>query len=271
MKNEKSVSSATTSSSSAKVKSGLYKAALNGIKWLKDSTTLSFHYLAGINRSVHPGQVTKLANSLERKGVLRPVIIAELDFITGKKNKYIIDGQHLFNALLRLGWEIPYIVIEIKNKQELVETIALLNSSSKSWTMQDYVTAWSSLNNDYVKLNHYFQVYDMEVAQIASILNNGSAASGGTITKRLKDGTFKIMNEAVNAEILDHVTDMLKVVPRMNRWENKYAISEYVKFLRSVKKYDHKGFIEKLQKNKQKFMLATQEEGKLAELFDQLS
>jgi len=267
MKSEKTASSKVET----KKKSMLYKLALNNLKWLKDSTTLSFNYLAGINRSVHPGQVTKLAHSLEKMGILRPVIIAEISFINGKKNKYIIDGQHLFNALLRLGWEIPYVVIEIKNKQELVETIALLNSSSKSWTMQDYVNAWSSLSNDYIKLNHYFQVYDMEVAQIASILTNGTAASGGTITRKIKNGTFKIVNELGNVQILDYITDMLKVVPRMNRWENRYAICEYVKFLRSSRKYDHKVFIDKLQKNKQKFLIATQEEGKLAELFEELS
>jgi hypothetical protein len=162
-------------------------------------------------------------------------------------------------------------VIEIKNKQELVETIALLNSSSKSWTMQDYVNAWSSLSNDYIKLNHYFQVYDMEVTQIASILTNGTAASGGNITRKIKNGTFKIVNEPGNVQILDYITDMLKVVPRMNRWENRYAICEYAKFLRSSRKYDHKVFIDKLQKNKQKFLIATQEEGKLAELFEELS
>ncbi len=268
MKNEKVVPAKAAKSTKTAT---FYKSALDGMKWLKDSTTLSFNYLAGINRPINPGQVTKLAQSLEAMGVVRPVVITEVDFINGKKAKYIIDGQHLFNALLRLGWNIPYVTINVNSKQELVETIAKLNSSSKSWSMQDYVTAWSSLNNDFVKLNHYYQIYDMEISQIASILSGNNAATGGVINRKIKDGSFKIVNEALNADILDHVTDMLKIVPRMNRWENKYAISEYVKFLRSAKKYNHKAFIEKLQKNKQKFMLATQEEGKLAELFDQLA
>jgi len=247
-----------------------YKNALKNMKWLSLTGNIKFNYLAGINRPINPGQVTKLAKSLEMMGVIRPVVIAEMSFINGKSAKYIIDGQHIFNALIRLGWEIPYVTIEVANKQDLVEKIAMLNASSKTWSMHDYVTAWSSLKEDYVKLNHYFQVYDFEIAELAAILM-GNIRSGGNIIKIMKGGEFKIVNEQKNVEILNNVTDMLKIVPRMNRYENRYAVKEYVKFLRGNPKYDHKLFLARLQRNKQQFILATQEEGKLSELFEKLS
>jgi hypothetical protein len=250
-----------------------YKSALKNLKWLSLNGQIKFNYLAGINRPINPGQVTKLAKSLEKMQILRPVVVAELSFISGKTEKYIIDGQHIFNALLRLGWEVPYVTIQIDNKQELVEVIALLNASSKTWSMHDYVTAWSSLKDDYIKLNHYYQVYDLEISDLATILMNNSISynsKGGIVTKLIKDGEFKIINEQQNVEILNNVTDMLKIVPRMNRFENKYAIKEYINFFKSAKKYDHKAFIAKLQKNKDKFILATQQEGKLSELFEKL-
>jgi hypothetical protein len=246
-----------------------YKSILKQTKWLGQNAKSSFHYLAGINRCIYPAQVTKLAESLEKMGVLRTVIIAELDFITGKKTKYIIDGQHLFNALIRMGWDIPYITIQIKDKQELVETIALLNASSKTWSLLDYITAWGSLVPDYVKLNHYFQVYDMDMGIISSVLS-GVNADGGNTTKKIKKGEFRITNEKENVEILDRLTDVLKVVPRMNRMENRYMCREYIKFVRNAKKYNHAVFIEKLKKNKDRFLLATQEEGKLSELFNKI-
>lgn len=246
------------------------KTVLKNLKWLSTTGNIKFSYLAGINRAIMPAQVTKLAKSLELMGVIRPIVIAELSFISGKTAKYIIDGQHLFNALIRLGWEIPYVTIQVKDKQDLVEKIAMLNASSKTWTMQDYVTAWSSLKEDYVKLNHYFEVYDMEILEIAAILSN-NIRGGGNTQKILKAGEFKIVNETKNVQILDYVTDMLKVVPRMNRFENRYAVKEYVKYLRTAPKYNHEQFITKLQKNKEKFILATQEEGKLYELFEKLS
>ena len=246
-----------------------YKNALKSMKWLSLNGNIKFSYLAGINRPINPSQVTKLAKSLEMMGIIRPVVIAEIAFINGKTGKYIIDGQHIFNALIRLGWEIPYVTIPVKDKQDLVEKIAMLNASSKTWSMQDYVTAWSSLKQDYVKLNHYFQVYDLEINELAAILMNG-IRSGSGITKTIKLGEFKIVNEQRNVEILNYVTDMLKVVPRMNRYENKYAVSEYVKFLRSTQGYNHTKFINNLKKNKQKFVLATQEQGKLSELFSRI-
>lgn len=252
-----------------------YKDALKDLKWLSLTGNIKFNYLAGINRPINPGQVSKLAKSLEMMSSLRPVVIADISFITGKKEKYIIDGQHSFNAHMRLGWEVPYVTIDVKDKQDLVEKIAMLNASSKTWTMHDYVTAWSSLKPDYVKLNHYYQVYDFEISDLASILMNNSIANGdgggGRITKVIKSGDFKITKEQENVEILNKVTDMLKIVPRMNRFENRYSIREYVKFLRGNHKYDHKAFLAKLQKNKEKFVLATQEEGKLYELFEKLS
>lgn len=203
-------------------------------------------------------------------GVLRAVIVAELDFITGKKTRYIIDGQHLFNALIRMGWDIPYVTIQIKDKQELVEIIALLNASSKTWSLLDYITAWGSLVPDYVKLNHYFQVYDLDMGIISSVLS-GVSTDGSNVTKKIKKGDFRIVNEKDNVEILDRLTDVLKVVPRMNRMENKYLCREYIKFVRSAKKYNHDTFIQKLKTNKKQFILATQEDGKLYELFNKIS
>ena len=246
------------------VATNFYKDALKNMKWLSLTGNIKLNYLAGINRPINPAQVTKLAKSLEKMNSLRPVVI-----ITGKSEKYIIDGQHMFNAHMRLGWEVPYITIKVEDKKDLVEKIALLNASSKTWTMQDYVTAWASLSNYYVKLNHYFQVYDLEIGELAAILT-GNVRGGGNISKIIKSGDFKIVNEQKNVEILNYVTDMLKLVPRMNRFENRYSIKEYVKFLRSTFKYDHKTFLIKLKKNKDKFILATQEEGKLSELFENL-
>jgi len=240
--------------------------ALKNIKWLTATSKISLMFLAGINRPINPGHVTKLAKSIEQLGILQPIIVGLIEFITGKPELYIIDGQHKFNALLRNNMPIPYIVIEIKDKKELIETIALLNASSKSWTTQDYVNAWASMVPDYVKLNHYFQVYDIEMSIIAAILA-GNSANGGRITKKIKDGSFRIQNEKESVSILDCLTDVLKVVPRMNRYENKYVCSEYVNFMKATKNYNHNKFIESLKKNKKKFVLATQEEGKLIELF----
>lgn len=239
-------------------------------KTLKVDGVKSFNYLAGINRPIAPSQVTTLAKSIEKIGITRPVVVTKISFITGKPLKYIIDGQHLFNACIRIGCDVPYTEIEVKDKKDLVQKIALLNSSSRSWTILDYVTAWASLVPDYVKLNHYFQVYDIELSAIAAILSEDLLTSGAGVGRKIKNGSFKILNEKENVRIIDHLTDVLKIIPRMNRFENRYTCSEYVKFLRTTPKYDHNKFLAKLEKNKEKFILATQEPKLLSDLFKNL-
>lgn len=245
---------------------------LKKLRWINDSSKVKVSYLAGINRPINPSQVTKLCNSLMKLGNIRPVVVCEIDFINGKKETYVIDGQHLLTALLRLGWEIPYVMVDVKDKQDLIEKIALLNSSSKSWTMQDYVVAWASLNPDYVKLNRYFQIYDVEISIIAGILANASIHTGSVISKKIKQGEFAIQDEKSNLSILDGITDILKFIPRMNRFENRYVCSEYVNFRRTEGcNYNHKAFIKNLESNKKQFILATQEQEKLSDMFRKLS
>jgi hypothetical protein len=246
------------------------KAVKFKINWLKKGSKTALSILAGINRAIIPSQVTKLAESINKMGIIRPVVVSEISFITGKPVKYIIDGQHLFNACLRNDIDIPYVTIEIKDKKDLVEKIALLNASSKTWSMQDYVIAWGSLKPDYVKLNQYFEVYDFEISDLAAIFTN-NVYSGGSVVTTIKKGEFKILDEEKNVKIINNVTDMLKVVPRMNRYENRYAVGEYVKFLRSTNKYNHTAFLKSLARNKRKVILATQGEGKLLDIFKQIN
>lgn len=247
------------------------KSPLKNIKWLTELSKTAFLYLAGINRPVNPSHVTKQVKSISMLGCVQPVVVTEIDFINGKKGFYIIDGQHKFNALLRLGEEIPYVVIDLKNKEELVEAIALLNASSKSWTIQDYVTAWSSLREDYVKLNRYFQIYDFELSVLAQILNNQTVRAGlgsNSSTNKIKNGTFKINDEEKAVEILNNLTDVLNILPRANRSEIRYACSEYINFfVNSGLKYNHQKFLAQLDKNKEVLMFSVQEEGKLVDFF----
>lgn len=236
------------------------------IKYMKGKD--SFNFLAGINRAVKPSHVTKICKSLNKMGNVNPITVASLSFLNGKKMMYIIDGQHRFTGLIRLGWSIPYIVIDIKDKQDLVEHIALLNASSKSWCVQDYVNAWASLKEDYVKLNRYFEIYDFELSILASILSGNSV---NTITKKIKAGEFKIVSENKKVQILDHLTDALDIVPRMGRIENKYFCKEFVDYVQSKGcEYDHKRAMAFLRKNKDKFVLATQEEGKVKEMLGKI-
>lgn len=247
---------------------------LNTLKWVKPGDNMAFHFLSGINRKVHPGHVTKLCNSLNKMGIIRPVVISYLSFIDGVRRPYIIDGQHLINAAMRVGVDIPYITIEIKDHQDLVEKIALLNASSKSWMLLDYIQAWGSLKEDYKKLEKYFNMYDIEINILGAVLigQTPSPHAGGdeSISKRVKNGTFTIVDEKENVELLDKITDFLNVMPRGNRSENRYACAEYVTFVKTTKNYNHEVFLKKLKAKVSCIQFAVNEKGKLVTIFRKL-
>jgi hypothetical protein len=244
------------------------------IKELKNSGSKGFSLLAGINRGVIPNHVTKMATSLEKMGPVRPIVVAVLSFVTGAPVAYIIDGQHLYHALMRLGWDIPYTEIEINDAVELAEHLAMLNNSSKSWAMVDYINVWAHVNKDYIKLNQYYNTYDIELSQLADLLMNGSCLAniGGnnTISGIIKRGEFKIDDEQKSVFLMNCITDSLKIVPRMDRMSNKLFISSYVNFINSVGNYDHKQFLVNLKLNKDKFKLATQDPEQYNKLLKQI-
>jgi len=242
------------------------------IKILSKTAKHGFKLLAGINRSIIPAQVTKLAKSLDTMGCIRPVVVSKITFLPEGPGLYIIDGQHLFHALLRNGMDIPYIEIVIKDKTDLIEKIALLNASSKNWSMSDYITAWCSISNEYVKLKKYYDTYDFDLSFLASLFM-GIPSNGGSVSKWIKSGKFQFkISEIEILKKLDYLTDVLKVIPRMNRLENRYVCNEYLEFLSSQgSSYDHKRFLNNLTKNKKSLILVTAEPHKLSEIFNNIA
>jgi hypothetical protein len=224
-----------------------------------------FDFLISLNRSIKPAQVTRLSESLNKMGVIRPITVAEFTYL-GKKGLYIIDGQHLYHALLRNNMDFPYTEIKVADDKDLVERIALLNSSSKSWTLLDYIQAWSYVNPHYKTLMKYFNTYDFEILQIASILhsNKVSVMADGNISKVIKNGEFNVINEQKCIKLFDCITDTLKIIPRMDRMSNKTFVSAYVDYYNCTKDYDHGKFLTFLKKNVKRLQFVTIDKDTLA-------
>ena len=60
------------------------------VDYLPATSSKGFSMLAEINRAVSPSHVTKIADSINRMGVIRCVVVAELPFINGTNDKFII-------------------------------------------------------------------------------------------------------------------------------------------------------------------------------------
>lgn len=145
-----------------------------------------------MNRGIDSKHVQKMIASIRKMGILRCVITCTTDIIEGVMKTYIIDGQHLATALEREGQPIPYINIEINSEEELIEKMAYLNNSSKSWDLMNYINAWKMIRPDYMKLFKWKNMYDIEVSMLAIIGVNSAGIRYNTAA--IKTGNFKITN-----------------------------------------------------------------------------
>jgi hypothetical protein len=191
---------------------------MRDLKWLKANQGLSM--LSSINRPIIPSHVTKVAKSIRKYGMLRPIIVVETAIFTGKKELYIIDGQHAYTACLSLGIEIPYIIIPNLNTiEDIIACIAYFNASSKSWTTLDYVYAWTSIREDYRKLNQLYEQFDFDFETILTVA--GDAIAGGGGLNKVKRGEFVITDYDKTHEICQRITDVFEILNRSNRVSNR--------------------------------------------------
>jgi len=217
-------------------------------KWLKLDGRKVWSLLTGINREVLPKQILKLATSIDRKCITRPVIVCTISFITGKSTTYIIDGQHLYHACLQLRLDIPYIEIEIKDMRDLVETIAFFNSSSKSWTSNDYILSWSAVHVDYKKLMHYLNTYQLESRIITGVLSGSGINNHTNLVRR---GDFRIKNEKYAANYLSLFSDIVRVLTPKDKYGlRNFAKEFYIYYSKINTSYNHNKFMQFCKENK---------------------
>lgn len=241
------------------------------LHWLSPVSKIKFVILKGIDRDIIPPQTDNLEKSIKTMGIVRPVLVAKLPFITGTEDYCLLDGKHLYLAARRLGIPIPYFVLEIPTARDLVEVMTLLNGVAKPWSMKDYVRAWSHMEKDYKKLMKYYNSYNLDISVTASVLSGQVGTTGHMINRKLKRGEFKIVDEQYNVSLLKMVKDVLFYLPNPSRFETKYVCNEYLRYVKNCPSYNHARCLKRLEKNKSNFALAAQIEGRLLSFFEEIN
>lgn len=114
-------------------------------KTLKETDYSKFKLL-NTNRRTTSGHVAKLKTSIREKDMTQdfPVII-DNDF-------FVIDGQHRLEALKLLGLPVYYRFAVSASAKD----IKLLNSTAKSWNLEDHLNSYIQDGNlNYVKLKKF--------------------------------------------------------------------------------------------------------------------
>lgn len=100
----------------------------------------------------------------------------------------IIDGQHRFQALKELDWDIMYYIDDTVTSKDLIS----INNTQTNWGMLDYIHYYASLGNEtYAKLEKICENY--EGIPLKSVL----LAIGEKYIKeyKIKDGTVEFTDE----------------------------------------------------------------------------
>lgn len=202
-----------------------------------------FSYLP-MNREVQPSHVESMVKSLRKMGCIRDIVVVNTNILEGVYKTYIVDGQHLLNALIREKMPIVYRTITVKSEQELVENMAALNNTSKSWKLLDYINAYKVIYTDYMKLLKYINLYNLEPTMIAMISTKSYRQSGG-LSKLIKEGGFTITNNDTEA-MCKAFSDIFIKIGKADRWV-KFNFLDV--FATEYGTYNHASTLKKLDKH----------------------
>jgi len=116
------------------------------------------HQLLEFNRKITAAYVAKMIESVNMCGLLRLPVIGDVSAFD-KRGTAIIDGQHLMSAIVILlqddNAEVMCMKKTYTNRVDVINDIAKLNSTQKSWTDYDYLYAWFMYGKDNKHYDNY--------------------------------------------------------------------------------------------------------------------
>lgn len=163
-------------------------------------------------------QHERLKESMRKFGFL-PSFPLTVRLVNGKLQ--VEDGQHRLYFAKLLGLDVYYVVID--NEIDVAE----INQAQASWKIKDYTNRWAQSGfKDYIKAHEFADKYKLPVSEAFGLLTLNSTF--GNISKRVKDGTWKITNltKATEiAEIYKSVYECSGVARHNNLYRAIYACS----------------------------------------------
>lgn len=160
------------------------------------------------NRLIKMPHVKKMQESVVRNGILRYVIVV----FNKALNKYVIvDGQHLSVALQNLNMDIPCILVDCKNEEELTQLMIDLNNTSKSWKLEEYINGWAASGlEDYKYLKTAIVMNDVQQSVIIQAYTQNVRSKA---TEMVKNGTFVIVDRIKGDQMIENVSNLLSILP----------------------------------------------------------
>lgn len=124
-----------------------------------------------------------LEKSIAKSGILIPIEVNE--------HFEILDGQNRFELARKLNKPIPYRIVEGFGMEEVID----LNSTTKSWTVRDYINKYLiDQNEEYQKLNELSMKYDRIPISSLVASAEGYLKLNSKSQKNIREGRFCFCN-----------------------------------------------------------------------------
>lgn len=229
-------------------------------KLIKETRNYASLHILPMNREVDSKHVQKMIMSVRTMGIIRPVVTCKTSCLDGITKTYMLDGQHLATALEREDKPVPYIEIKVTDEVDIVNKMAMLNNSSKSWTLLNYIGAYKMYYPDYMKLFKWKNLYNIEPLMLACIGINVNADIASA-SRLIKSGDFKITNPDAE-DMCKAFNELFIKVGSADRWIKKQFLSV---FLSVYSSYDHEKALVNIDKHIKR--IKTMSDSSAAEIF----
>ena len=158
----------------------------------------------------------------------------------------VVDGQHRLAARMQLGLPVFYKV----SKAMRQEDIAVVNSTSNNWRLNDYITYHIAKGNqEYVALKAFAERWNILPYNAIGLLSGNSAQPGSGEVKATERGDFIVSNRAHAQSVMEHVQEFAEFMPYAR---SKAFMNALVRVLR-LPSYEKEDMIKRSKQQREKF------------------
>lgn len=170
------------------------------------------------NRPISESHIKTMQESVEVLGVLRPIIVIKTSSFGEGYTLYKGDGQHLTQAIINvpnnnLTGIKSVIEVDIERIDEIIPFVSKLNTTSKSWSLQNYLDAWCTHGlEDYNFLAKQREETGLGLGGLIEVYLNRRASGN----KTFKDGKFHAKRKIGNQTIALYKTAVASGLKQSN-------------------------------------------------------
>lgn len=198
------------------------------------------HLPENYNRITIGNHTDTIEQSIKQINVLRGIVVVKTDIFGEGEQYYIIDGQHLVEALMKTddkdikGMLIVYIENTTKF-EKIAQIMTILNNTAKSWTLKNYMELWATYGlDDYRKLAS-IHTRDKTAISVLIELYTGQVYSGSN--------SFKLGKFQPNWIKGEELVEVFKESVKLGLPDTKASFAAFVRFSARSPKYKKDGYL----------------------------